>query len=84
MNVFGYKQKNAGALVSILSMLTVGTKVTIEVDNHATVCFGNIDTPKSVLNLCKKCHDVYGHHPRVYEISIVPDYDGARLLLRCA
>lgn len=83
MNVMNYKQENTSPLVSILSMLTVETKVTIEVDNYATVCFGRIEAAKSVLDLCKKCYDVYGHHPRVYEISTVSNFAGSRLLLRC-
>lgn len=83
MNVMNYKQENASPLVSILSMVTVGTTVTIEVDNYATACLGRIDTAKSVLALCRKCYRIYGHHPRVYEISSVPYYNGSRLLLRC-
>ena len=83
MNVMNYKQENARPLVAILTLLTVRTKVTVEVDNYATVCLGRIETAKSVLDLCRKCYYVYGHQPSVYEISIVSDYDGDRLLLRC-
>lgn len=83
MNVMNYKQENAGALVSVLSMLSVGTKVIVEVDNYTTICYGRIEKPKNVLDLCKKCYNAYGHHPRVYEISIVSDYNGSNLLFRC-
>jgi hypothetical protein len=83
MNVMNYKQENTSPLVSILSMVTLGTRVTVEVDNYATVCLGCVETAKSVLALCRKCYRIYGHHPKVYEIAPIPDYDGNRLLLRC-
>ena len=83
MNVMGYKQENAQALISLLSMLSIGTKVTIEVVGHDKVSFGRIYTPNDVLNLCERCHASYGHALKVHEIGIVPDYDGSRLLLKC-
>lgn len=83
MNVMNYKQVNAQSLISFLSMLTVGTCVTIKCYNYATVCFGTISTPKDVLGLCEKCYNEYGHSLRVYEIGIVEDYIGERLEVSC-
>ena len=83
MNVMNYVQQNAQPLVSFLSMLSVGSRVNVEIDNHAKICLCTIDTPKDVLRLCHKCYAICGHHPKVYEISLVPDYEGGRFHVRC-
>lgn len=83
MNVLDYKQKNSVPLVPLLAMVTVGTCVTIEVDHRSTVLFKRIDTPKDVLDLCKRVNDEYGHSLSVYEVAPICAHDGCRLLFKC-
>ena len=83
MNVMHYRQENAPTLVSLLSCLTIGASVTIEVRDCPTVFVGKIDTRNDVLRMCRKVFKAAGRTVRVLEIGAMPDYEGARLHIAC-
>ena len=82
MNVMEYKG-NTQPLVSTLSMVARGTRVTIGCDGSDTTLFGTMNASSDVLRMLERCHATYGHTLKVHEVSIVPDYEGSRLLMSC-